>query len=83
MSKISEKKKDKIKGEILGVLYEHFPKMIFTNKIADEIARNNEFVLKLLNEMEELKWIKKNKRIARTSWGLTLEIYNQYEKMAN
>jgi hypothetical protein len=83
MSKISEKKRDKIKGEILRVLYESFPNYLFTNKIADDIARNNEFVLKLLNEMEEVKWVKKNKKIARTKWGLTLEIYNQYEEMIN
>ena len=79
MSKISEKKKDKIKGEILRVLYEIFPEQLFTNKIAEEVARNNEFVLKLLKEMEELKWVKKSKRIAKTKWGLSLEIYNQYE----
>ena len=83
MSKISEKKKDKIKGEILRVLYESFPNSLFTNKIADEIARNNEFVLKLLNEMENLKWVKKNKKIARTKWGLTLEVYDQDEKMVS
>jgi len=83
MSKISEKKKDKIKGEILRVLYENFPSLLFTNKIAEEIARDNEFVLKLLNEMEDLKWVKKNKKIARTKWGLTLDIYNQYGDMVN
>jgi len=83
MSKISERKRDKIKGEILRVLYENFPNLLFTNKIAEDIARDNEFILKLLEEMEEVKWVKKNKKIARTKWGLTLEIYNQYEGMVN
>lgn len=45
---ISEVKKDKISEQILAFLYSISPKSVFTSHIANEIARDEEFVKKLL-----------------------------------
>ena len=53
MSKISDKKKIKICEEILRVLYDTSPKDLSTYHIANEVLRDNEFVLGLLRSLEE------------------------------
>jgi len=51
--KISDKKKEKISEQILSVLYETFPNPIFTSQIAREIARDEEFVKLLLQDLHK------------------------------
>ena len=46
--KISEKKREKISEQILAYLYSVNPRPEFTNKIAQEIIRDEEFTKKLL-----------------------------------
>ena len=61
--KISEKKKEKIYEQILALLYSVFPKAIFTLNIAEEIARDEEFVKSLLLNLKKKELvveIKKN-----------------------
>ena len=53
--KISDKKKEKISEQILAVLYSNNPKPLFTYKIAQEIARDEEFVKQLLLELKKRK----------------------------
>ena len=48
MSKISDGKKEKIKEEILRVLYEIYPEFKYTYQISDLILRDDEFTLNLL-----------------------------------
>ncbi len=52
MPPISQKKKDKISEQILHYLFSLSPEAIFTNKIAQEIARDEEFTKTLLLEMK-------------------------------
>ncbi len=88
MSKISKKKIEKIKEDILAVLFEAKMRGLFTKQISDEIARNDEFVLKLLMEMEKQKLVKQMKKtkkgtefIRRKQWTLTDQAYKAYKRL--
>ena len=52
MSKLSDKKKEKISEQILSVLYDNFPKPIFTSQIAKDIVRDEEFTKSLLTTLK-------------------------------
>jgi len=84
--KISEKKREKILSQIIDVLYLNFPKPLFTSYIAQEIARDEEFVKSLLLELKLKKLInevKKNKEgidyIRRSRWKLSDTTYSIYK----
>lgn len=88
MSRISQKKVEKIKEDILSVLFEAGMHGMFTKQIGDEIARNDEFTLKLLQNMEKqeiIKQIIKTKKgaefIRRKQWMLTDNAYEAYKKL--
>ena len=55
MPTISNQKKEKISEQILLHLYSIFPKQIFTSEIAEELARDEEFIKKLQDEMKKGK----------------------------
>jgi len=85
--KISEKKREKIYEQILALLYTSNPKPIFTSRIAQEIARDEEFIKKLLKELKSKKLvieIRKNPKgidyIKRSRWKLTEEAYKAYKE---
>lgn len=88
MSRISQKVREKIKEEILRVLYENAPKPLYTKQLADLILRNDEFTLALLIELEEKKFVKKVKKTkqgveftARKQWILEPKIYSTYSRL--
>jgi len=88
MSKISQKKVEKIKEDILSVLFDAGIRGMFTKQISDEIARNDEFVLKLLNELEKQKIVKQMRKtkkgtefIRRKQWTLTTKAYEAYKDL--
>jgi len=88
MSQISKKKVEKIKEEILSVLFEAGLRGMFTKQISDEIARNDEFVLKLLLELEKqnvIKQIRNTKKgtqfIRRKQWTMTDKAYETYKTL--
>ena len=83
--RISDQKKEKIVEQILHFLYQSFPKDPFTAEIAREIARDEEFVKKLLLELKEkniVVAIRKNKDgIAfsrKIKWKLSSRVYDLY-----
>ena len=83
--RISDQKKEKIVEQILHFLYQSFPKNPFTAEIAREIARDEEFVKKLLLELKEkniVVAIRKNKDgIAfsrKIKWKLSSRVYDLY-----
>ena len=53
MSRISEKVFKKIAENALAFLYEQYPLAISTAKIADELARDNEFTLRIMKFLQE------------------------------
>ena len=84
--KISRKKRDKISEQILALLYSINPKSIFTSHIAQEIARDEEFIKNILLELKNKRLvveIKKNPKgilyIKRKRWKLSDEAYHAYK----
>lgn len=84
--KISEEKKEKIFEQIIYLLYQLNPKPLFTSQIAKEIARDEEFIKKLLLILREkriISEIKKNPRgtkyLRRSRWILSDQVYNTYK----
>ena len=83
--KISEQKKDKICEQILAYLYSINPKPAFTLHVAREIARDEEFVKKLLINLKKKELvieIKKNPAginyTKRSRWKLSDKAYRIY-----
>lgn len=83
--KISDKKKEKISEQILAFLYSISPKAVFTYHIAQETARDEEFIKNLLLELKEKKLVvevKKNPNgspyLRRSRWKLTDAAFLSY-----
>ena len=88
--KISNTKKDKISEQILAFLYSLAPRPEFTSKISAEIARDEEFVKKLLSELKQKNLVievKKNPQgeqyTRRSRWRLTDAVYSAYKNADN
>lgn len=83
--RLSQEKKNRITEQILLYLYQTFPKYPFTASIAKEIARDEEFIKKLLFELKEKNLvmpIKINSNgqpfLKRLRWRLTNKVYDIY-----
>ncbi len=83
--RLSQEKIDKITEQILSYLYSSFPKNPFTAEIAREIARDEEFIKKLLFDLRERKLIiviRKNSKgevfSRRLRWKLSSKVYDIY-----
>lgn len=87
MSRISQEKIKKIKEEILALLYNKFPHPLFTAQIAKELARDEEFIKKILLDLEKLGLVKKiNEKkgkifVRKTLWQLTEKAYKAYKNI--
>ncbi len=88
--KISQEKKDKISEQILAFLYEISPRAVFTSHIAQEIARDEEFIKELLLNLKKKHFvieIKKNPKgkpyLRRSRWGLSDGVYEAYKENQN
>jgi len=85
--RLSQEKKDKITEQILSFLYHIFPKQPFTAEIAREIARDEEFIKRLLFDLKEkglVTSLNKNKDgmifTRRLRWRLTQRVYDVYHQ---
>jgi len=83
--RISQEKRDRIIEQILSFLFNVFPKQPFTAEIAKEIARDEEFVKRLLFELREKNFVvllNKNKKgeffTRRSKWRLANKVYDVY-----
>ena len=86
--KISKLKQEKISEQILAYLFNQTPKAIFTSYIAVEMARDEEFIKRLLLELKKknlIQEIKKNSAgesyLRRSRWKLTDQAYSYYKKV--
>ena len=86
--KISKAKIDKIKEGILSILYRNSPKSLFTVDVAAEMIRDEEFIKKILLELEKQKLViavKKNPEginyQRRIRWRLSTKAYEAYSKI--
>jgi hypothetical protein len=84
--KISEEKKEKISEQILALLYSVSPKLLFTSYIAKELARDEEFIKRLLLELKKKNLvikITKNPRgvlyLRRSRWKISDTAYQAYK----
>ena len=87
MPSISQQKKDKISEQILHHLFTLAPSALFTSDIAKELARDEEFIKTLLQNLEKKKLviqINKNPHGAeyqrRQRWRLSNEAFDAYKK---
>lgn len=85
--KISEEKINKISEQALAFLYSINPKPAFTAEIAREIARDEEFIKKLLLDLKKKNLviqIRKNPKgkpyLKRSRWKLSDAVYQAYKK---
>ena len=84
---ISKEKKEKISEQILAYLYLTNPKPAFTFHIAKEIARDEEFIKKLLKDLKKKEFvveITKNPQgkdyVKRSRWKLSEKAYIIYKQ---
>lgn len=87
MPQISQEKKDKISEQILSHLFIISPSAIHTNKISQEIARDEEFTKLLLQDLAKKKLvveINKNPNgknyLKRQRWRLSNQAFEIYKK---
>ncbi len=85
--KISKEKTQKISEQIISFLYSNSLKSHFTSHIAKELARDEEFIKKLLLNLKKKNIvieIKKNpsgeKYLRRSRWRLSPEAYSFYRR---
>lgn len=88
--KISKEKREKIIEQILAFLYNENPKSVFTAHIARELARDEEFIKKILFELKIRKLVievKKNplgmEYKKRSRWRLADITYRAYKEHQN
>ncbi len=88
MSKISDKKRIRIKEDIIAFLFEVSPQPMYTSKIAEELCRDEEFIKQLLYELYKEKLVMKISKntkgkpfLARRKWQLSKSTYNAYKEL--
>jgi predicted transcriptional regulator with HTH domain len=84
---ISNLKKEKIKEQILAFLFSKSPQFFFTSQIAEEIARDEEFVKNLLLDLKKKKFVVEVRKnsfgvdyLRRSRWKLSDAVYETYKK---
>jgi hypothetical protein len=87
MPLISQKKQEKIQEQILHHLFQVSPQPQFTSKIAESIARDEEFTKILLLDLKSKSLIaeinknsKGNPYLRRKRWILSQQVFNAYSK---
>ena len=85
--RISAAKKEKISEQVLSILYSRSPTPIFITYIAQETARDEEFIKKILFELKKnnlVTEVKKNPKgidyKARSRWKMSDQAYMAYKK---
>jgi len=88
MPRISQTKETKIKETILHLLFEQSPKSLFTYHIAQELARDEEYIKKLMEALELsglVASVRKNPKgldySRRIRWRLSNKAYDAYKKV--
>lgn len=82
MSKISKNSRERLSQEVLRILFENTLKPMSTKDIADELIRDDEFILQLLKELHHHKIVKILPNYTRRKyWTMTPEAYAEYKKL--
>jgi len=87
MVRLSEKTIKLLEDDIISILYENSLNALFTNQIADELRRNNEFTKKLLLELKKeglVEEVVKNKKgqeyLRNKKWRIPSKVLKAFEK---
>lgn len=87
MPPLSKAKQEKISEQILHLLFTLSPEAKFTSDIAKEIARDEEFIKRLLLDLEKKRLVFQVRKNAlgidykrRQRWRLSTEAYNIYKR---
>ncbi len=87
MPPISKEKKERIQEQIIYFLYTSFPKQIFTSDISHELARDEEFIKKLILDLEKNQLVTRISKNAkgdpysrRIRWRISNKAYEIYKK---
>ena len=85
--RISDKKKEKISEQILAYLFSISPQPAFTSHIAQEVARDEEFIKTLLLGLKTKKLVNEIKKspkgiqyVRRSRWVLSDSTYQAYKQ---
>lgn len=81
MVKLSQKTMVLLKNDLMAILYENQLRPLFTNQIATELRRDNEFTKRLLLKLKKeglVQEIRKNKRgqtyLSHIKWGIPSQV---------
>jgi hypothetical protein len=89
MSRVSKKTFDKVAEDALAVLYDNYPAAVSTRIVAGEIARDKQFIARVLEYLRGKgfveKWTKSKSSgedYARwMKWRLTKQAYEKYSEL--
>lgn len=88
MSKLSQDKINKIKEEIISLLYNNNLKPMFTNEIANHLIRDEEFIKRILLELKKEHIIKEVIKSQKGTiyrrwrrWALSQKTYDAYNNL--
>jgi len=83
MSMVSYGNVEKAKSNILRLLYDDAPKSLSARAVAIAEARDKEFVLRLLRDLEKKKIVRNaTKDFSRkSSWVMTEQAYKKYKEL--
>lgn len=88
MSKLSQDKINKIKEEIISLLYNNNLKPMFTNEVANPLIRDEEFIKRILLELKKEGIIKEIIKSQKGTtyhrwrrWALTQKTYDAYNNL--
>jgi predicted transcriptional regulator with HTH domain len=84
--RLSQEKRDKIAEQVLSHLFHSYPKTFFTSEIAQELARDEEFIKSLLMDLKAkdlVASVKKNSSgifySRRIRWRLSNKAHDVYK----
>lgn len=83
MSKYSLNSIEKIKSNILRILYDESPRSLSAPEISELEVRDKEFILKLLKDMSKKNLVKNvTPKFSRKSyWAMTDPAYKKYKEL--
>lgn len=88
MSKLSQDKINKIKEEIISLLYNNSLKPMFTNEVANHLIRDEEFTKRILLELKKESIVKEVIKSQKGTtyrrwrrWALSKKTYEAYNTL--
>ena len=80
MSRISEKNFTRVAEQALHALYERFPEPLSASALSQEIGRDNEFVLRVLEFLERKELVKRVGNLPQKKlWTITPAARKKYD----